>query len=191
MLDPETKSLWSHILGRCFEGPLKGAQLKSLPSDMVTWKEWRKRHPQTTVLNMSRKHGDYTKEFYAKRGADQFVLGVMVRGVPFHLPWRTLQQQPVLNFTANKQPLVCLYDASSTSAQLYGRTVGDRALAFQRDGDKITDAETGSTWNNRGQAVAGELKGKQLSPVVGIPSFTRAWLKFHAKSSAVAGQDRN
>ena len=61
MQDLETKSLWSHLLGQAMSGQIKGAQLQQLPGDMVTWEAWRREHPDTTVLNMSRTHRAYTK----------------------------------------------------------------------------------------------------------------------------------
>ena len=35
MLDQETKSLWSHILGQAMRGPLKGTRLEVIPSTMT------------------------------------------------------------------------------------------------------------------------------------------------------------
>jgi hypothetical protein len=45
MLDIETRSLWSHILGEAMAGELKGQLLKPIPSDMVTWAAWKRDHP--------------------------------------------------------------------------------------------------------------------------------------------------
>ena len=35
ILDAETKSLWSHILGRAMQGPLEGETLEALPGLMT------------------------------------------------------------------------------------------------------------------------------------------------------------
>ena len=48
------------------------------------------------------------------------------------------------------------------------------------DGDVVlTDAETGSTWNASGEAIAGELAGARLEPVPIIDTFWFAWAAFH------------
>ena len=65
MRDMETGSLWSHILGSCMEGTLRGSDLKILAAVMTTWDDWRKKNPHTTVLNLPRTSAEYNKEFYA------------------------------------------------------------------------------------------------------------------------------
>ena len=62
MQDHETKSLWSHILGEAMNGNLKGAKLKRLPSDMVTWGKWKAAHPNTTALKLKRSSRSYPRE---------------------------------------------------------------------------------------------------------------------------------
>ena len=51
--DPSQESLWSQVLMKAVTGPAakQGLRFKILPSDMTTWKDWRTRHPDTTVLS--------------------------------------------------------------------------------------------------------------------------------------------
>ncbi len=42
----------------------------------------------------------------------------------------------------------------------------------------ILDEETGIEWNILGEAVAGELEGSRLEPVVGIDHFWFSWAAF-------------
>ncbi len=49
MVDTETESLWSHLLGKAMEGELKGTVLETLPATMVSWQSWKADHPATTV----------------------------------------------------------------------------------------------------------------------------------------------
>ncbi len=53
MFDEETDSLWSTLLGYPVVGPLvdRGIVLKRRPVVTTTWGEWRKRHPDTQVLD--------------------------------------------------------------------------------------------------------------------------------------------
>ncbi len=54
MFDEETSSLWNTLWGRPAVGPLvgKGIQLKYRSVVTTTWGEWRKRHPNTSVLSL-------------------------------------------------------------------------------------------------------------------------------------------
>jgi hypothetical protein len=81
MYDHATKSLWSTFSGTPVVGPLvgKGIELKVLHVVTTTWKEWRKRHPQTLVLSLDTGHRrDYSegaayREYFA---TDRLMFGV-------------------------------------------------------------------------------------------------------------------
>mgnify|MGYP005847040687 CR=1 FL=1 len=49
---PEGESLWSPLLARAIAGPAaeRHATLRLMPSQVVTWADWRAQHPATTVL---------------------------------------------------------------------------------------------------------------------------------------------
>jgi hypothetical protein len=64
------------------------------------------------------------------------------------------------------------------AAIAYSRLVDGRALTFQRDGEQLTDGETGSVWDLLGRAVDGPLTGVQLQPVVAINHFWFSWAAF-------------
>jgi len=48
--DSETETFWSQMTGRGSVGPLTGKRLKWMPSEVTTWGQWLKKHPETTVL---------------------------------------------------------------------------------------------------------------------------------------------
>lgn len=186
MMDQETKSLWSHILGECMDGELKGAELEPLISDMVTWKAWKAEHPQTTVLNMSRTHKDFKKDFYAK--PERFVLGWIENAQAYSASFAVLKESPVLNAKLKKTGMLVTFDAESTAARLFYRELKDgQMLEFEPIDDKtMRDVQTKSVWSkSTGAALSGQLKGTKLEPAVGIVSFTRAWKVFHPESVEV------
>ena len=187
MMDTQTKTLWSHILGAAMEGELKGARLVTLPADMVTWSAWKEAYPETTVLNLSRRNEAYSKEFYDKRKAEQFVIGFRGRGGMRHCSLATLGESPLLNVDAGGLPLLLTFAPESTSALLFRRTLGEQVLTFSLSEDgTLRDEPTGSTWDRRrGVATAGPLEGKQLEPHVGILSYARTWRTFHPQSEEV------
>ena len=50
MFDFQTDSLWSQFTGEAVEGPLKGATLEFVPSQLITWGAWKELHPDTLAL---------------------------------------------------------------------------------------------------------------------------------------------
>lgn len=185
MIDPETKSLWSHILGECMSGELKGAQLQPLVGDMLTWKTWRAEHPQTTVLNLPRTSKDYGREAYDK--PERFVFGFLVNGQPRHCSFAGLLKTPVVNVSDPQEPVVVTFDSASGLVRIFSRRVDDRDLTFTpADNVRMRDNATDSLWDrSTGTAIEGTLKGKQLEAQVGIVSFASVWKVFHAESQDV------
>ena len=98
MYDRKTDSLWSQILGEAIVGELTGTKLKVLPSDMVRFGDFKKLHPDGTVLSRDTgatrfygqdPYGDYytTPSTYFPVGKKDnrlsekdFVLGIVING---------------------------------------------------------------------------------------------------------------
>ena len=51
MYDRATESLWSQLGMTAISGPLAGTPLTLLPSEHMSWREWRKRFPDSRVLS--------------------------------------------------------------------------------------------------------------------------------------------
>ncbi len=72
--DPRQESLWSQLQLRAVCGPAakQGLRLTLLPAEMVTWKDWRGRHPETTVLTRQtgyeRNYGSHPYARYFRTG---------------------------------------------------------------------------------------------------------------------------
>jgi hypothetical protein len=108
-------------------------------------------------------------------------------------PLGVLAKLGVINDTQAGRDLV-VFHAIGTSSALDTATIAEGAdvgatgvfdavldgqrLTFRRDGDKIVDEETGSTWNVLGQAIDGPLAGKSLAPIVHGDHFWFAWAAF-------------
>ena len=62
MFDAETHSLWSSLEGTPVIGPLVGSglHLSLLPVVTTSWGEWRREHPETTVLSLDT---GYTRDY--------------------------------------------------------------------------------------------------------------------------------
>ena len=60
--------------------------------------------------------------------------------------------------------------------------LGKRLLSFVKQGSGFADVETGSRWNVLGQATAGPLAGKRLTPAVHLDTFWFAWAAFQPRT---------
>ena len=65
MYDRKADSLWSQFAGEALVGPKRGTKLKQIQSDIILWKDWVKKHPNTLVLsNETGFERDYEKYPY-------------------------------------------------------------------------------------------------------------------------------
>ena len=188
-MDQETKSLWSHILGKAMRGELEGTRLEMLPAEMVTWEAWQREHPETTVLNLRRTDKAYTVDFY--RHPASFVSGWTSGLQAYSVSFDILLAHPVLNFTIEGWPVVVTFDPESTAAHLLSRRVEGRELYFVADGaDLMRDEQTGSVWNrNTGLALGGPLEGRKLEHQPATVSYTDAWKVFHPDNRVLTHED--
>ena len=51
LYDRETGSLWSQIMAKAINGPLKGKILKQIPLTHTSWQDWKTKHPDSRVLS--------------------------------------------------------------------------------------------------------------------------------------------
>jgi hypothetical protein len=129
------------------------------------------------------------------------VLTIDLNGEAVAYPYETLEKLGVVNDTVGGEDVVVFWQAGTASPLDSGSTASGRdvgtAAAFSRELDgqtlsftlsrgKITDEQTNSEWNVLGQAIAGELKGKQLTPVVSINHFWFSWAAFKPETRIYA-----
>ncbi|MEX2206454.1 MAG: DUF3179 domain-containing protein [Myxococcota bacterium] len=66
MFDRETESLWSQISAAAVTGPSRGQRLSIVRARMDRWGQWRRAHPETTILARATGHArDYARSPYA------------------------------------------------------------------------------------------------------------------------------
>lgn len=191
MIDVETKSLWSHLLGRAMRGKLIDKQLKPIASVMTDWKSWKKSHPETTVIKLDR-----SSPFNFNRRKVQYDSALLVIGMTRNRKaraWRLddLKSIRLVNDVAfadangiDGVPVVVVYHEAHGTAVIHGRKIDDRVLTFRLNEGRLQDVETKSEWDLlTGTATTGELIGKQLPAIHGIVSYDDAWSKFHKDST--------
>lgn len=108
-------------------------------------------------------------------------------------PFSELAQARIIHDQIGDTPVVVLWQEGTTSALdqaviaesadiggagIFSRELDRQVLDFTWDGEAFVDEQTSSTWNLLGQAVAGELEGSQLTPVVHDNTLWFAWAAF-------------
>ncbi len=194
MYDRQTDSLWVHVTGRAFHGPLKGKQLKFLPSTVTTWANWKSSFPHTLVLP-GRRRGGLLGTYDGVKNIANLGLSVLVRFKPKLYPLVRLRRQPVVNDRFNGADLLIYYDDGARTATAWGRKVNNRLLTFRlarrRDGFGIAllqDGQTGSLWSwLTGEAVAGPLQGIRLERLTYHPILNDRFKAFYP-GAAIFGE---
>jgi hypothetical protein len=152
MYDHATRSLWSTLTGSPVVGPLvgKGIALPSLHVVTTTWKAWRTRHPNTTVLSLDTGHQRNYDEGVAYRSyfaTDQLMFNVPTKDT--RLP--------------NKAEVLALRNASDTLAisadflatrPVYMLRLGNTALVVLTDAsgaNRVYESKTHSftSWDQQ------------------------------------------
>ncbi len=163
--DHDTGSVWSQPLGEAIAGPRKGARLELVPSTLTTWSAWRASHPDTLALDVRAGRGGFALE--------DMVVVVDFGGDAAAYPVTTLQSGTVANDVVAGAPIAVLVDPAAPDRwAVFSRVLDDRTVTLVRDGDRIIDRETGTTWDPvRGVAVDGPLRGEVLDLLPGFTAF--------------------
>ena len=181
MYDVETRSYWSHLLGRAMSGPRRNTDLEQIPSTMTDWGAWKRRYPNTRVLWLPRSSRQYRRGFY--QAPEQFVLGLAGVNPPRAWEFTQLSRHPVVNDQIDSKRVVAVFDPDTVTARLYSSELRGKILEFERDAKGFLDVQTRSLWDRiTGECIAGQYKGAKLVPMPAIVSYRNTWLTFHPKT---------
>jgi hypothetical protein len=121
------------------------------------------------------------------------VLTVDINNDAVAYPYEILREIKVINDTIGGEDVVVFWTEGTASALdtrnipeghdvgsavAYSRFLYGQILEFTFADGKILDTQTGSEWNIFGIAIAGEMKGRQLEPVISINHFWFSWAAF-------------
>ena len=205
--DRETGSRWQQSTGEAISGPLTGAFLELYPFVRTTWREWRRRYPNTVVLkplpgydermpNASKRMRAVTLsgEGEGPKGAfghddrlrpREVVAGLRVGTDEKAFPFSQLRIARVVNDRVGGVPVLVVHQPSSDTTTAFEARAKGKVLQFQatdRDASSLVDLETHSSWNAYGLCLKGPLKGTQLRTLVLISEFWFAWSEFHPQT---------
>ena len=164
MYDHATKSLWSTLTGTPVVGPLagKGIELKTLHVVTTTWKEWRKRHPETQVLSLDTGHQRDYSEGAAYR--EYFATDRLMFGVP-KLDSRLPNKAEVLalRFPGTDEQLAIAADFLRAN-RVYHDRIGRQAFVVLTDAsgaNRVYDSGSVRFESWEGESLAREHSGRK------------------------------
>jgi hypothetical protein len=202
MFDEETKSLWSTLEGKPVVGPLVGSglTLHAHAAVTTTWGEWRRLHPETTVLSLATGHKrDYSegaayRDYFntdrlmftvpgqdtrLKNKAEVLVMRLPpgpgdTNPIPVAIAVDFLRRRPVYHADLAGRRLVIL-----TSLQGANRVYDAGPATFVRlEGDGHVLDEARGRWQISEDALVGPTGAERLKRVSAQRAF---WFGWHAQ----------
>jgi hypothetical protein len=195
--DEETGSIWQQSTGEAIFGPLKGQQLKEVPTNELTFALWRSEQPHGQVLKPDLAYAaqydpkDWEKHVEKTRtvvdttnsgiGPHQLMLGVSFAGENKAYPIEAILAAKLIQDRLGGAPVLIVVGQDGASIRVFE---GDAALTFAaRSGDGVmSDMQTGSMWNFQGCAVEGQQKGLCLKEIDAHKDYWFDWMNHHPES---------
>jgi len=179
MRDRETGTWWQQVTGRAIYGPLRGASLELVPSDELTFAEWRNEFPSGRVLAPV---GKYAKEYDSKWEQDvaklpvvlsfpgtelkprDLVIGVSINGIARAYPWETLVKQGPILDRVNGEPLLFVIGPEGKSFRAFASRIDGREAEFFLQSGSVAQApKQNGTHSEGGWMLFDTLTGSQWS----------------------------
>jgi len=207
MRDEETSSIWQQSTGKAIFGALKGRQLALIHSDELTFSQWRKEEPNGLVLKPEARYAaeyepkDWEKHIEktptvvdtSKSGVSphELMLGVMVSGQSKAYPVKSILSAKLIQDRIVGNPVLILVGPDDASIRVFRARLAEQPMTFVPIADSgqpdeyavMQDAETASTWNFQGCAVAGKLAGQCLTPLDANKDYWFDWMNHHPHTS--------
>ncbi len=195
--DAGTKSWWQQSTGMAIAGPLKGAQLKELPSEQMRLGAWLRKHPESIIMQPDTTYkekfekmasydkglskSDLTKRDSGSWNAKSWVIGVQHLETARAYDWNQLVKDRIIQDSLPWYPIMITLESDTASFHAFNTLVDGQNLRFERADAESTlkDTNTGSLWNADGKSISGPLVGKQLMQIQAYQEFWHSWQTFH------------
>lgn len=198
LVDRSTASLWSQVRLEAVEGSLAGTRLALQASNQMTWSEWAKAYPQTTLVldpRAPKRPATTTFEMPSLPDPDAptsdsmrgYIVGIATDENAVAYALDRVKAEGIIQPEAEAEgqsPLLLIALDETGMIVVWERTVDGRVLTFQGDGVRLTDVETGTRWDARtGAALEGTLQGSRLTPVSIWITDWRGWFDLYPNTA--------
>jgi hypothetical protein len=193
--DATTGSWWRQANGEVVAGPLKGSKLEEVFSQQATLRSWLDAHPFSQVLAADTTFNDEyealtnfdegtTESALEKRDSSSWkdkswIVGVRINNSARAYDWNDLLKQKVVNDTVGGQSILIAMENDSLTFHVWKSDT----LKFSADSEGLSDFNTHSFWNWKGEAVSGPLTGKKLQAVQAYQEFWHSWKSFNSQTT--------
>jgi len=197
MRDKETGTWWQQITGKAIFGPLKGASLELVPSDELTFGEWKTEVSNAKVLAPVPK---YAKEYDSNWEPEvaklpvvisfpgtelksrDVVVGLEIDGASRAHPWNTLvKQSPVID-RVHDTPLLLIVGPDEKSFRVFISRIDAKDAEFFLKGDTSSDAQNSAGPSSRSPVVApvpatttGASPAEPTTSPASLPIAQKSW----------------
>jgi hypothetical protein len=208
MYDRQTRSWWQQFTGEAIVGQLTGAMLEMLPSQIVSWADFKQNYPDSAVLSREtgygRRYGINPYGGYDDVGGSPFfpvgeygdelppierVVAITIGELDVAFPFSRLAEVGVANEEYVGQPIAIFWKSGTNTAfgnndmnvgstGAFSRELDGQVLTFEATDEGFVDEETGSQWSLTGEAIGGPLLGNSLEKLVSGEHFWFAWSVF-------------
>jgi hypothetical protein len=198
MRDKETGTWWQQVTGKAIYGPLKGAALELVPSDELTFGEWKSEVSDGQVLAAEKKDAnEYDSNWEpgvaklpvvisfpgTELKSRDVVVGLEIGGSARAYPWATLlKQSPIVDRVQGTPFLIAVGPDGKSFRAFVSRVDGKDAEFFLQSGTKnwaLLDTTTASQWNFQGCATSGPSAGKCLDRTPAAKDYWFVWRNYH------------
>ena len=202
MRDRETGTWWQQITGKAIYGPLKGAALELVPSDELTFGEWKAEVSGGKVLAPVAR---YTKEYDSKWEPEvaklpvvisfpgtelksrDVVVGLEIGGAARAYPWDiAVKQSPIVDHLQGTPLLLAVGPDGKSFRVFISRVDGKETEFFLKSETKdwvLLDTATASEWNFQGCATSGPAQGKCLDRIPALKDYWFDWRNYNPKTT--------
>src|ERR1700732_2695830 len=198
MRDRATGSWWQQITGKAVYGPLQGAALELVPSDELTFGQWKQETSGGQVLAAVAKDA---KQYDSKWEAEvaklpvvisfpgtelksrDVVVGLEIGGAARAYPWETVVKQSPIIDHVHGTPVLLVVGPDGKSFRTFVSRVEDKDAEFFLKADTkdwaLLDSATASEWNFQGCSTSGTGQGKCLARIPALKDYWFDWRNYH------------
>ena len=179
MRDKETGTWWQQITGKALYGPLKGATLELVPSDELTFGEWKSEISGGKVLAPVPK---YVKEYDSNWEPEvaklpvvisfpgtelksrDVVVGLEFEGASRAYPWETLLKQSPVMDRVHGTPVLVVVGPDKKSFRVFKASLNNQDAEFFLKGEESSPPAAPGSGAGVPPAVAGASRPRAVDP---------------------------
>lgn len=186
---------WLQGTGVSIYGSHQGEKLTVVPSESITWAEFKDLYPEGEVLSaetgFDREYARHPYSGYDNSDLLYFPLLKQVESLDNKWMVNVVQGETetiafaetiekgfgATNEMLDGNPIAAFWDFEQSFTRVFSAEVDGQKLTFDYnfESETITDSETGTTWTSDGRGVRGKLAGKQLTQLNAPQFFWGVW----------------